>query len=575
MWWILALIGVLTAIYWLRRRSARGRQVAKLQMAIERRVEERQRSIDGVRKSLDSIDASVRSAIQTLSFSQLVESLQEGKYSAAQALRAYQEKAIAAHEKTNCLTLFIHEAESWAAELDEKAKSSDYKKPPLFGIPVSIKECVNVKGYDQTRGYAQGLGDQAKEDAMIVSHLKALGAVPFVLTNVPQSLLSYACSNPIYGTTGNPYDPTKVPGGSSGGESALIASGGSPLGIGGDVGGSIRIPCHFTGIAGIKPSHIRLSHRGTRGSVPGRPLINASDGPMAADVDTCAFMLRHMWTGDWLFSRDPYVAPVPWREEIYSSERKLIIGYYDDDKWFLPTPALRRAVQEAKEILEKAGHRLIRFDPPDVSAAFSHFVSAVSVDGGTYLLNRLDNDILDDTYKPIVRLYRIPLLVQRALSYLLRPIYPRLATALRCMPRNTAELRLVYERIELYRERFTRQMEQLGLDAIICPVQVMPAVPHDVPMKVFATVSYTGLFNLLDYAAGVVRVTEVSEEDEQALENYPVNDPWDKVVKEASKGAVGLPIAVQCVAPPFREEICLRVMREIETGVRTKTNRKH
>lgn len=93
---------------------------------------------------------------------------------------------------------------------------------------------------------------------------------------------------------------------------------------------------------------------------------------------------------------------------------------------------------------------------------------------------------------------------------------------------------------------------------------------HDVPMKVFATVSYTGLFNLLDYAAGAVRVTRVSEEDDRNLENYPLHDPWDKIVKEATKGAVGLPVAVQCVAPPFREEICLRVMREIEAAVRAK-----
>lgn len=98
----------------------------------------------------------------------------------------------------------------------------------------------------------------------------------------------------------------------------------------------------------------------------------------------------------------------------------------------------------------------------------------------------------------------------------------------------------------------------------------MPAVTHDVPMKVFATVSYTALFNLLDYAAGVVRVTEVSEDDDRALEEYPVSDPWYKIVKDATKGSVGLPVGVQCVAPPFREEVCLRVMREIETAVRAK-----
>lgn len=122
-----------------------------------------------------------------------------------------------------------------------------------------------MKGYDHTRGYAQELGNVAEEDAPIVRQIKELGrekhtfeeiilsgGIPFVLTNVPQSLLTFSCMNPIYGTTTNPFDATRTSGGSSGGESALIAAGGSIIGVGGDVGGSIRMPCHFTGISGIK-----------------------------------------------------------------------------------------------------------------------------------------------------------------------------------------------------------------------------------------------------------------------------------------------------------------------------------
>ncbi|RCN25666.1 hypothetical protein ANCCAN_28619 [Ancylostoma caninum] len=92
----------------------------------------------------------------------------------------------------------------------------------------------------------------------MVQQIKLLGMVPFVQTNVPQSLLSYSCSNPVYGTTSNPLDKARTPGGSSGGESAIIAAGGSIIGIGGDVGGSIRIPCHFTGIAGIKVAFLSV-----------------------------------------------------------------------------------------------------------------------------------------------------------------------------------------------------------------------------------------------------------------------------------------------------------------------------
>ena len=92
--------------------------------------------------------------------------------------------------------------------------------------------------------------------------MRELGAIPFCLTNIPQTMLSYACSNPVYGCTTNPFDSQRTPGGSSGGEACLIAQGGSILGIGSDVGGSLRIPAHFCGITALKPTTGRLCERG-------------------------------------------------------------------------------------------------------------------------------------------------------------------------------------------------------------------------------------------------------------------------------------------------------------------------
>ena len=96
--------------------------------------------------------------------------------------------------------------------------------------------------------------------------MKELGAIPFCITNIPQTMLSYACSNPVYGCTTNPHDSQRTPGGSSGGEACLIAQGGSILGLGSDVGGSLRIPAHFCGITALKPTQGRLCERG-RGQV--------------------------------------------------------------------------------------------------------------------------------------------------------------------------------------------------------------------------------------------------------------------------------------------------------------------
>ena len=106
----------------------------------------------------------------------------------------------------------------------------------------------------------------AENTQFFIQAMKELGAIPFCITNIPQTMLSYACSNPVYGCTTNPHDSQRTPGGSSGGEACLIAQGGSILGLGSDVGGSLRIPAHFCGITALKPTQGRLCERG-RGQV--------------------------------------------------------------------------------------------------------------------------------------------------------------------------------------------------------------------------------------------------------------------------------------------------------------------
>lgn len=264
------------------------------------------------------------------------------------------------------------------------------------------------------------------------------GLLPFCQTNVPQSLLSYNCSNPLFGTTSNPYDSTRTCGGSSGGEGALIGAGGSILGIGTDVGGSVRIPCHFTGTAGIKPSKMRFAHRGGGASVPGKPLIDANDGPMAKDVKTNVEFLRHVWGDiDFQSDRDPYCPPVHWNESLYSSEKKLRIGYYVDDGWFTPTPAMQRAVLESKKHLEAAGHTVVPFYPPNVSHAMMLYFRAVCLDGGQYVLNKLLKDLIEPTIHFQVIMWMIPSWVQRILSYPVSLIFPRLGVLMKALTRDT------------------------------------------------------------------------------------------------------------------------------------------
>ena len=125
---------------------------------------------------------------------------------------------------------------------------------PLHGIPTTLKDQFDVKGYDSTLGYLSRALSPAKDDAVLVKMLRSLGAVIVAKSNLPQSIMWCETENPLFGLTTNPYSRDYTPGGSTGGEAALIACGASALGFGTDIGGSIRIPSHMMGIYGLKPS---------------------------------------------------------------------------------------------------------------------------------------------------------------------------------------------------------------------------------------------------------------------------------------------------------------------------------
>lgn len=155
---------------------------------------------------------------------------------------------------------------------------------PLLGLPVSIKDCIYQKDADATCGIAARCFRPAAEDGLIVRLVRAAGGIPFVRTNVPQLLMMPDSENSVWGRTVNPWDASRTCGGSSGGEGALVAAGCSVVGIGGDIGGSIRIPAHFCGVVGFKPTPMRMTRAGH--AVPrlenrhGQTVIVPSVGPL-------------------------------------------------------------------------------------------------------------------------------------------------------------------------------------------------------------------------------------------------------------------------------------------------------
>lgn len=149
--------------------------IERLEIVAQRRRDDLSKNVEQARKAADKLDTQRRDWIGSLDFEQLRDELQRGHVTCVEAIRAYFHKAILAHEKTNAVTCFILDAERQAEELDEQAKLPYYVKPPLFGVPLSLKECLKVKGYDTTRGFVQDAYHPATEDSIQVEHYKKLG----------------------------------------------------------------------------------------------------------------------------------------------------------------------------------------------------------------------------------------------------------------------------------------------------------------------------------------------------------------------------------------------------------------
>ncbi|XP_075037648.1 vitamin D3 hydroxylase-associated protein-like [Mixophyes fleayi] len=537
---------------WIRRRMEQERKRRETSMELM------QEAVQNFHKLNPGVDSG---NILSLTLLELTEKLKDGSLSPESVLYSYAEKALELNHDLNCVTVFLLDYEAQLKELRDKEKG------PLYGVPISIKENIGYQGHPSTCGLVQYLDELEKEDSVIVKVLKKQGAVVFAKTNVPQALMCYETSNPIYGHTLNPHNRTKGAAGSSGGEGALIGGQGSILGIGTDIGGSIRLPSSFCGIAGFKSTASRLSLRGVRLCVDGMTAVPFCLGPMARDVDSLVLSMKALWC-DELFRLDPNVPPIYFNEEIYSSTKPLRIGYYEEDGYFQVNPSMRRVLLETKQLLEDSGHKLIPFSPPRVDYVNGLFWKQLFGDGGMTLQDKFKNNIVDPNLQEGVLLCNMPVMVKRILSFILRPIYPRIANAVYAAigARSVRDHWKDQISQQEYQAEFLSEWRKLNLDVVLCPM-LGPAFNTGYPGKILAPLSSTLLYNVLDFPAGTLTVGSVTAEDEEELKHYRgySNDPWDKLYKKAVEGGVGLPLSVQCASLPHQDELCLRLMKEIQT----------
>uniref|UniRef100_A0AAQ5X816 Fatty-acid amide hydrolase 1 n=1 Tax=Amphiprion ocellaris TaxID=80972 RepID=A0AAQ5X816_AMPOC len=562
--WMAALLtivaGVGTLLLLRRVVSSHPEAKEKIQRARNRRTESLRRAEESVIRYKQSHQTIDLAPILELPLSQLTKQLHEGSLDPKDVFYSYMEKTLAVHKKLNCCTEILLES------LDQLETVGSNKEGLLYGVPVSIKDNCGYKGHDSSCGVLLHLEQPVQEDAVLVQVLKKQGAIPFVKTNVPQGLLSYDCSNPMYGQTVNPHNLQKTSGGSSGGEGALIGGGGSLLGIGSDIGGSIRIPASFCGICGFKPTAGRLSLQGVRSICPGQKSVRGSPGPIARDVDSLALCMQALLC-DHMFSLDPTVPPLPFNMQIYQSSKPLRIGYLECDGFQQPSPSMVRSVREVKALLEQAGHTFVPFQPLRIKEAlYELMLKGIYADGATTLTQKMAGGPTDPTIKRTFP-HNLPLWLKRILSFLLKP-WLLITDACICMKALRGDW-IPLCSLQDYIKDTIAHWRRCNIDVLLCPV-IAPAYNLLYCAKNSTILSYTMLYNLLNFPAGVVPVTTVTKEDEEELKHYEgiYQDVYDKLFKEAVTGGEGLPVAVQCVALPWQEELCLRFMKEVEQLVK-------
>lgn len=445
------------------------------------------------------------------SVSGLLNKLKSAEWTSEAVVTAFCKRASIAQQLFNCAAeVLFDEAIITAKRLDEHLRSTGQPAGPLHGLPISIKDIFNVAGHLNTSGMVSRLDDIVEKDGLIVELLRKAGAIPFIMTNVSQGCLLVEATNNIYGTSLNPWNRALSTGGSSGGEAALVAFHGSPLGLGTDGGGSLRLPATWNGIYTLKPSSARIpgGARGVGYSDSNKGCI----GTFANEIGSLRIFYETVLSSQpWL--RDSNVVPMPWNPSI-KAPQKLRLGFLTDDGIIHSSPPVLRCLDEAAEKLRKAGHEIIDLNSAEWSEMHRRGASIIfrmyTQEGGIGIREELEKSG--------------------------EPLVPRVCTGWSETPATPMEIWLNHQARKKLRDEYLTAIQSLKLDAVITAPMPHPAPPHGQ----YITNAGSALYNLLDYPCVIVPFGRVDLERDVASDGWkqqevyePIPDfPYDRFDKE-------------------------------------------
>ncbi len=442
----------------------------------------------------------------------LADAIRSKKVAAVDVVEAHLHRIEVVNPTLNAVVQIVHNRARAEAKAADQALACGEVRGPLHGVPITIKDSFDTKGIISTWGTQGRKSFIPEQDATVVARLRRAGAIVLGKTNTPELTVGGEMENVIYGATFNPYDLSKSPGGSSGGAGAIIAAGGSSLDLGSDTGGSIREPAHMCGIAGIKPTFGRVPRTGHAVSF-GSGLIDTLThiGPMARYVEDLRLSLPLICGPDW---QDPTVVPMVMGDPAAVRIRDLRIALYTDGGLSAPESAISETVLAAGKALAEAGAAVEEQAPEVLNRTPELYQWLHFVDRGAWVRRLLHRA---GTLAPGPHLAR--LLEEVETAYV-----PDLSTVL--------------DEVNHFRSKMLQFISRF--DAVICPVETYPAVPHG--------------------------VTEEPDKHDGWGHLYAYNlTGWPAAVVRGGTTPQGLPIGVQVVGRPWREDVVLALLQTIET----------
>lgn len=489
----------------------------------------------------------------TIGAGKILRKYEEGDWTVEEVVTAFCKRAAIATQLIGCCTeLMFDEAIAQARQLDRWYADTGELTGPLHGIPISLKDNHQVRGVDTTVGWVGLLGKPEPEDGLPVQQYRALGAIVYVKTNIPQSMMMSDSYNHVWGQSLNSLSRALISGGSSGGEGALIGARGSLLGIGTDIGGSIRIPAALQGLYGLSPSIGRVPNR--ESARDQKYIVRPVAGPMSNSLSSIElFMEAYSTIEPW--NIDPTIQPIPWRYELALQPRdRLKIAYIVDDGVVAPHPPIQRAVRDVVRKLRQCGHEVVEweFASSHRAAYYDLWVKAVLADGGQRCADLCK--LVDE------------------------PLIPGMLVGTPETALNADQKMALSDEIWEYQAQYLKKWKDSGIDALVMPVTPWVGMRPKQWVQSQQYVGYTALWNLLDYAVLTMPVGQVDSmvDDpgrDEAWKEYGrsqtrgFSDEFNHALYEElwSKGVVqGLPVNVQIVTGRLGEERALAIGKVLD-----------